>query len=80
MRTTMDKAGRLVVPRALRDSIGLGSGGEVEIELDGAALRIESVAGAELREDDGLLIIPSTGTALTTAAVRGLVDADRHDR
>ena len=45
MRTTIDKAGRLVIPRSLRDRIGLSAGGEVELELDGAAVRIEPVAG-----------------------------------
>ena len=80
MRTTIDKAGRLVIPRALRDRIGLAGGGEVELELDGAAVRIEPVTGSELREDGGLLFIPATGAAIDAAAVRELIDADRHGR
>lgn len=80
MRTTIDKAGRLVVPRALRERIGLAGGGEVELELDGAAVRIEPIAGGDLREDGGLLVIPATGTPLTGTAVRELIDADRHGR
>jgi AbrB family looped-hinge helix DNA binding protein len=78
MRTTIDRAGRLVIPRPLRDRIGLAEGGEVEVELDGAAVRIAPVAGHELREKAGLLVIPSTGTPLTVAGVRELIDADRH--
>ena len=50
MRTTIDKAGRLVIPRSLRERIGLGDGGVVELELDGAGVRIEPVAGTALRE------------------------------
>ena len=50
MRTTIDKAGRLVIPRPLRDRIGLAGGGEVELELDGAAIRIEPVGGSGLRD------------------------------
>jgi AbrB family looped-hinge helix DNA binding protein len=80
MKTTIDKAGRLVIPRALRDRIGLASGGEVELELDGAAVRIEPVGGSALTEVDGLLVIPATGTPLTGTAVRELVDADRYGR
>ena len=80
MKTTIDKAGRLVIPRPLRDRIGLAGGGEVEIELDGAAIRIEAVGGTELREVDGLLLIPASGTPRAADAVRELLDADRHGR
>lgn len=80
MRTTIDRAGRLVIPRSLRDQIGLAAGGEVEVELDGAAVRIAPVAGSDLREEAGLLMIPSTGVVITAAGVRELIDADRHQR
>lgn len=80
MRTTIDRAGRLVIPRSLRNRIGLAGGGPVELELDGAAIRIEPVAGNELREDGGLLVIPATGTRIDSVLVRELIDADRHER
>ena len=80
MRTTIDKAGRLVIPRALRDRIGLVGGGEVEVELDGSAVRIEPVAGSDFKDVAGLLVIPATGTPLTGNLVRELIDADRHGR
>lgn len=77
MRVTIDRSGRLVIPRALRERIGLAHGGEVEIALDGAAVRIEPIAGVELAEQEGLLVIPSTGRSVTAADVEELVDADR---
>lgn len=80
MKATIDKAGRLVIPRALRDRIGLAGGGEVELELDGAAVRIEPVAGRGFRQEDGLLFIPAAGAPITDAAVRELIDAERHRR
>lgn len=80
MKTTIDRAGRLVIPRSLRNRIGLAGGGEVEIELDGAAIRIEPVAGTALREDGNLLVIPTTGTPIVHRLVRELIDADRHGR
>ena len=80
MRTTIDKAGRLVIPRSLRNRIGLVDGGEVELELDGAAVRIEPVAGTDLREHGGLLFIPPAGTPINNIQVRELIDADRHGR
>jgi len=80
MRTTIDKAGRLVIPRVLRDRIGLAEGGEVELELDGAAVRIEPVSGSDVKSVAGLLVIPATGTPLTGDLVRELIDADRYGR
>lgn len=80
MRATIDRAGRLVVPRALRDRIGLTRGGEVELELDGAAIRIEPVAGRDLQEKDGILLIPASGMPIDGSLVRELIDADRHRR
>jgi AbrB family looped-hinge helix DNA binding protein len=80
MRTTIDKAGRVVIPRALRERVGLSGAGDVNLELDGAGIRIEPVAGDDLREKDGLLVVPATGTALDDAMVRDLIDADRYGR
>lgn len=76
MRTTIDSAGRLVIPKALREQSGI-TAGEVEISLDGAAVRIESVATDELIEEDGLLLLPGGGPELGTDAVRGLRLADQ---
>ena len=80
MKTTIDRAGRLVIPRPLRDQVGLAGGGDVELELDGSAIRVQPVGGSGLREDGDLLLIPASGRPLTAAAVRGLIDADRHGR
>lgn len=65
---------------AAAESIGLAGGGDVELELDGAAVRISPVSRSDLREDGGLLVIPAAGTPITGAAVRELIDADRHGR
>lgn len=40
MGTTVDAAGRLVIPKALRDAIGLAGGGAVEVTVDGSGLLI----------------------------------------
>lgn len=78
MRITMDKAGRLVVPKELRDRLGLRPG-EVELSADGAGLRIEPVAGNDLIERDGLLVIPPApaGEVVTTETVRSLRESDQ---
>ena len=76
MRTTIDKAGRLVIPKSLREQSGI-TPGEVEISLDGAALRIESVAADHLVEEDGILLLPSGGPDLNAETVRELRLADQ---
>ena len=71
MRTTIDKAGRVVIPRPLRDLVGL-SEGEVEISCDGAGIRIEPVAGGGLVEEGGRLVIPPGRAVVDDHAVREL--------
>ena len=44
MRTTIDKAGRVVIPAALRERAGLTPGAALEITEDDTGLRIERVA------------------------------------
>jgi AbrB family looped-hinge helix DNA binding protein len=76
MRTTIDKAGRVVIPKALREQSGI-TPGEVEISVEGAAIRIESVVADDLVEQDGLLLLPSGGTELDADAIRELRLADQ---
>jgi len=44
MRTTIDKAGRIVIPAGIRERSGLTPGAELEITEDGVGLRLERVA------------------------------------
>jgi AbrB family looped-hinge helix DNA binding protein len=76
MRATIDKAGRLVIPKPLRDSLGLVPG-EVEVAADGAALRVEPIASDELASERGRLVIPAVGGYLDDEVVRALRDADQ---
>lgn len=76
MRTTIDRAGRLVIPKALRDHLGLVPG-EVDVVADGNALRVEAVAQEGLHEEGRLLVIGATGHLVDDEMVRALRDADR---
>ena len=44
MRTTIDKAGRVVIPAALRERTGLLPGSELEVTEDDRGIRLERVA------------------------------------
>jgi AbrB family looped-hinge helix DNA binding protein len=74
MRTTIDRAGRLVIPKQLRDHVGLRPG-EVEITIEGAGLRVQPLAEESLDERDGRLVIPPSGAQVDDELVRALRDA-----
>lgn len=44
MRTTIDKAGRVVIPAGIRERAGLTPGAELEITEDEVGIRLERVA------------------------------------
>lgn len=66
----------MVIPRRFRDEVGMHAG-DVEITVDGAAVRIEPLAGEELIEEHGRLVIPASGAVVDDDIVRELRDADQ---
>ncbi len=57
MRTTIDGAGRVVVPKALRQAVGLHEGAEVEIRATDGRIEMEP-APLEVRlEREGSLLV-----------------------
>jgi len=76
MKATIDSAGRLVIPKVLRDQLGLRQG-TVDVEVDGADLRVRPHAADILDEQDGWLVIGATGQPLSDDDVRALRDADQ---
>jgi len=66
-----------VIPRELRERLGLGQG-PVDVEADGADLRVRPLADDSLLDDDdGWLVIPATGSSITDDDVRTLRGADQ---
>lgn len=77
----MDRAGRLVIPKTMRDQLGLVAG-EIEVTVDGASLRVAPPVADHLVERSGRLVIPASdvgqdGAGLDDEAVRALRDADQ---
>jgi AbrB family looped-hinge helix DNA binding protein len=75
METTIDSVGRIVVPKPLRDALGLAAGSTVDISRYGAGLQlVPSGRTARLLEESGVLV--ATGdTTIDDDVVFGLIDA-----
>lgn len=78
MRTTIDRAGRLVVPKPLRDQLGFVPGTELEIQaVDG---RLEVAVPSRVRLEDGpqgARFVAEGAEPLTAAQVRELMEQGR---
>ena len=80
MRATIDSAGRVVIPKSLREAIGLGEGGEIEIQLvDGALLVAPPTVRKRVETRDGRAIIVAEADLppLPDRLVRDVLDAVR---
>ena len=64
MEATIDSAGRVVIPKRLRDELGIAPG-PVEVVRDGAGIRIEPLVNDDLAEIDGRLVIPASADGPT---------------
>ncbi|WOF22737.1 AbrB/MazE/SpoVT family DNA-binding domain-containing protein [Microbacterium betulae] len=76
MLTTMDKAGRVVIPASLRARIGLVPG-PIDVVVDGSGLRIEIPATDAVETRDGFLVIAADGPPVTADGIRELRLADQ---
>jgi AbrB family looped-hinge helix DNA binding protein len=77
MKVSVDRLGRLVIPKALRVALGITPDTQLELIPDGAGLRIEPVQRHQrlIETRDGLPILGSVeGAVLTDDDVRRLRD------
>ena len=71
MKTTIDKFGRLVVPKDIRDRLGLKPGVEIEIEAQESEIVIrQKEHQPPLQVEDGVLVFSGTATADLTESLR----------
>jgi len=77
MVTKVDSVGRIVVPKPLRDALGLTAGSTVDISRYGAGLQVVPAGRtARVVEEAGVLVATGT-TPLDDDTVFGLIDAGR---
>ena len=78
MRTTIDAAGRLVVPKSLRDQLGFVAGTELELQaVDG---RLEVAVPSRVRLENGphgTRFVADGAEPLSAAQVRELMEQGR---
>ena len=77
MEATVDQAGRVLLPKPLRDALGLLPGTKVDVSWYGAGVQIIPAGRtARLVEEDGALV--ATGeTQIDDDVVFNLIDAGR---
>jgi AbrB family looped-hinge helix DNA binding protein len=77
MRAKVDSVGRIVVPKPLREAVGLTPGSIVDVSRYGSGLQV-SPAGrlARLVEEDGALVVDGA-TVIDDDDVFGLIDSGR---
>jgi AbrB family looped-hinge helix DNA binding protein len=75
MRTTIDKAGRVVIPKSVRDRLGLRPGTPLDVVVTDDAVHLRpAVPLAVVAERDGRLVAVSD-TPIDDAIVQDLRDA-----
>ena len=77
---TMDKAGRIVLPKPLRERFRLEGGARLAVEIVGDHLTLMPLAdedGPDLVEKSGLLVVKSSGGESDALAA---LTADREER
>jgi len=82
---TLDKAGRVVIPKPVRDKMHLDAGDELEILFEGESLTLRPVrVAARLRNKHGIWVFGGTGRITaeeTDSVLRGVREQrDRNNR
>lgn len=77
MQTTIDRAGRLVIPKPLRDRLGIAAGGDVEVTEHDGVIEVRPVAvEARVVDTTSGPVVEATGPVppLTDRLVQATID------
>ena len=79
-RLTLDKAGRIVIPKRLRDELRLGPGDALELECAGEQITLRPVRGtAPLTKERGVWVF-RTGQPVSAAVTDEILCRIRAER
>jgi AbrB family looped-hinge helix DNA binding protein len=79
-RITLDKAGRVVIPKPLRDELNLGPGDALQLEAEGEKITLRPVRGAiPLRKERGIWVY-RTGQTLSASTTNDVLRKVREER
>lgn len=79
MEVTLDKYGRIVVPKVIRDRLGIGAGTDLTVEVEQGRLVLKPIPERPaLEERDGLLV--STAEVPADIDVRAVIEEIRAER
>jgi AbrB family looped-hinge helix DNA binding protein len=76
----LDNAGRIVIPKALRDTLGLVAGDVLALESDGERITLRPVrSGSRMRKEQGVWVFRS-GRAISASETDTVLEALRDER
>jgi AbrB family looped-hinge helix DNA binding protein len=79
MQTTLDRFGRLVLPKSIREHLGLRPGTVLQVEQAGSDVLLKpAVPGPRIERRGGMPVI--VGVTVAEQDVRDAVNQDREDR
>jgi len=77
VKTTIDSVGRIVVPKPLREALGLTPGSELDISRYGAGLQLIPAGRTARLVDEAGTLVATGKTSIDDDDVFGLIDSGR---
>ena len=77
MKATVDSAGRIVVPKPLRDALGLVAGSTLDFTSYGTGLYLAPTGPTARLVDESGVLVATGGTAIDDDIVSALIDSGR---